>query len=450
MSTNEGRPAALPRSLDQLRLRLTAWYVGTFFAILTLLGIGMFATITKRFDRDLDASLVVAARELARVARERADAGGGPGAALIDSVRDLTIPDRTLVLTDTAGRALDGRAIDRHLTALAKAAARAGAADRAFRAAAAGGDRLLRAHAERFDVRGGGRLIAVAVADEIELEDRYASLIAAFGAAALAALVLVAVGGWLLARQSTAPVERAVAHMRRFMADAAHELRTPLTVVRSRADVALQRSRDPAEYAAALAGISRETERLGHIVDDLLTLARADAGERPIERRRVFLDDVTLDAAEAARAIADRKAVRLEVDEFEEAPVNGDAALLRQLVIILLDNAIKFTPAHGLVRVSVGSTPAGAELTVSDTGIGIDPAQLAHVYERFYRGDPARTRQESRADGASEGVGLGLSIARWIADEHGATIRIESQPGHGTRVAVQFPAALAPPAVSSS
>ncbi len=182
----------------------------------------------------------------------------------------------------------------------------------------------------------------------------------------------------------------------------------------------------------------------------LLTLARADAGERPIERRRVFVDDVTLDAAEAARAIAERKSVRVEVEAFEEAPVDGDETLLRQLAMILLDNAIKFTPADGAVRVGVRYTPAGAVLSVSDTGIGIEPSHLPHVFERFYRGDPARTPNRGRENGSSEGAGLGLSIARWIADEHGASITIESAPSHGTRVDVHFPLAATGPLVSSS
>jgi signal transduction histidine kinase len=137
--------------------------------------------------------------------------------------------------------------------------------------------------------------------------------------------------------------------------------------VRSRAEVALQRARTPDEYVQALHAIERETERLGGIVEDLLMLARADAGQRPIERRRIFLDDLTLDAAESARIIADRKAVRLEVEEFEEAAVNGDPTLLRQLVLILLDNAIKFTDPGGVVRVGVRADASVATLTVTDT-----------------------------------------------------------------------------------
>jgi signal transduction histidine kinase len=416
--------------LSRLRRRLTAWYVGTFFAILALLGIGMFATITSRFDRDLDASLRDATAELISAARAH-----GPQTAS-DVLR---ISDRSLYLLDTTGLAVTADSVEPWLIALGREAwHKRGTGAAAVHVAPDG--RILRAEARPFGLSDGRQLVAVAVADEIELEDRYASLIAAFGAAAVAAVVLVAVGGWLLARQSTAPVERSIVHMRRFMADAAHELRTPLTVVRSRAEVALQLSRSSDEYVTALRGIERESTRLGHIVEDLLMLARADAGERPIERQRVFLDDVTLDAAEAARAIATRRSVRVDVEAFEEAPVVGDPILLRQLALILLDNAIKFTLCNGVVRVAVHSSPTTATLIVSDNGVGIAPDQLPHVFERFYRGDPSRTRNGTR-DGTSEGAGLGLSIAQWIANEHGATIRIDSQPGHGTRVTVQFAAA---------
>src|SRR5262249_41240457 len=152
---------------------------------------------------------------------------------------------------------------------------------------------------------------------------------------------------------------------------AAHELRTPLAVVRSRAEVATQRPREREEYLTALRSIERESERLGGIVEDLLMLARADSGERTLQRRRVFFDDVTLDAADAVRVIADGKSVRLEVGDFEEAPVDGDPTLLRQLVVILLDNAIKFTPSDGVVRIGVRANEVEAELSVSDTGTGI-------------------------------------------------------------------------------
>ncbi|MEO7086239.1 MAG: HAMP domain-containing sensor histidine kinase [Gemmatimonadaceae bacterium] len=446
MTGGGARTTTLGASLDRVRLRLTAWYVGTFFAILFLLGVGLFATITKRFDRELDLSLREATHELVRVAtvRDRAATASATRFIPFDSIRDLTIPGRTLYVLDTTGHSTSGEPVDPWIADLARAGWIHRGADRAFNAPH---DRILRGHAEPIVLPSGPGLVAVAVADEIELEDRYTSLIVVFGVTSLAALVLVAVGGWFLTQQSTAPVEAAIAHMRRFMADAAHELRTPLTIVRSRAEVALQRPRDADEYVRALRGIEQDSTRLGRIVEDLLMLARADAGERPIEHHRVFLDDIALDAAEAARVIADRKLVSLEVVDFEEAAVSGDAELLRQAVMILLDNAIKFTGAGGVVRVAVTARGSSVSLVVSDTGIGIPAEQLPHVFDRFYRGDPSRRREStsesgmSEGNGMSEGAGLGLSIARWIVEEHDGSISIESAPGQGTRAIVQFPAA---------
>jgi len=411
------------QSLRRLRLRLTIWYAGTFLVILALLGIGIFATITARFDRDLDSSLIDATKQLSLLARERGVA------AAVDALR---IPDRRLAIADTTGRTIVGEALEPWLQRLVQSAAHAGARGENHQER----DRILRAQAAPFRLDDGRAFVAVSVADEIELEDRYMALIAELAAAGVIAAVLVAIGGWIVAGQSTAPVERAIEQMRRFMADAAHELRTPLTVVRSRAEVALQRSRSADDYADALRGIERETIRLGRIVEDLLTLARADAGQRPIERERVFLDDAALDAADAARVIAERKGVRLEVSDFEESPVVGDAALLRQLGLILLDNAVKFTPPGGVVRIAVRVANGAPTIVVSDTGVGIGPDELPRIFERFYRGDPSRTRSDG---GTTEGAGLGLSIAKWIAEEHRAEILVLSRIGVGTEMKVEFP-----------
>ena len=282
----------------------------------------------------------------------------------------------------------------------------------------------LRLHAERFATVSGTPYIAVAAADRQELEDEYAALIAAFAGAAFVALLLVAGGGYVLVRQSTAPVERTMEYMRRFMADAAHELRTPLTVLRTRAEVTLQRERGVADYQAALQSIEREAERLGKIVEDLLLLARADAGERPVARERLYLDDLLLEVASGHRFVAERRGLSLDVRGLDEAVILG----------IVLDNAVKFTPAGGGVTVAVAASGGEVRVTVEDTGPGIAPDQLPHIFERFYRGDPAR----ARADGA----GLGLAIARWIADAHGARIDVASEGGRGTRVVLVFPPAL--------
>jgi signal transduction histidine kinase len=352
----------------------------------------------------------------------------------MDAVDELHIPDRTLYLFDSAGVPLKPDSAPEWLRKVAVEAAYTG---EVLRNHHNHGEGELRVYAKRFRLDSRTPRVALATADNIELEDKYASLIAAFGAAAAAALLLIAGGGWFLVRESTKPIERSMEHMRRFMADAAHELRTPLTVLRTRAEVALQQERHPTEYDAALTAVAADAERLGHIVDDLLTLARADAGERTIERAPVYLDDVALDAADAAKVVAQAKGVTLAIDNFDEAVVDGDAVLLRQLVMILLDNAIKFTPRGGTVRVSIGAADGRARLTVEDSGAGIPADQLPHVFERFYRGDPARSR-ESSAHGTGDGAGLGLSIARWIGDAHNAVIDLNSTVGAGTRASVTF------------
>ena len=218
--------------------------------------------------------------------------------------------------------------------------------------------------------------------------------------------------------------------MRRFMADAAHELRTPVAVLRTRADVALQREREPAEYVATLEALGRETERLSGIVDDLFTLARADAGERPLHLERVQLDELILETVSATGALAERQGVTLAVGAADEVVLEADTGLVRQLLVILLDNAIKFSERGGVVAVDLRASPTLATLTVRDTGVGIPPGELSRVFDRFYRGESAR--------GSTSGAGLGLSIAQWIATAHDARIEIASTPGHGTMITVSF------------
>jgi signal transduction histidine kinase len=421
------------RPLALLRLRLTAWYVATFGLILLLLGGGLLLAIRSQISRHLDESLRQAAAELMRAARIREVEARTTSGAVVDAVDELHIPDRALYLLGTDGTPIKPPVADPWIREAARRAARDQSVDLEVEAR----DHRLRLYAERFTVPGPKTYVGAAVADVVELEDQYASLIGAFGGAALIGLVLVAFGGWLLVRKSTAPVEHSMETMRRFMADAAHELRTPIAVLRSQAEVALQRERDGAAYAEALRRVESEAARLGATVEDLLTLARADAGERQVERRRVFLDDLALDAAAGARALADKRGVALEVGTFEEAVLSGDPALVRQLLMIVLDNAVKFTPAGGRVRLGVAAPGGQAEVVVEDTGIGIRADQLPHIFERFYRGDPAR----ARGNGA-DGAGLGLAIARWIADAHGARIDVTSQPGTGTRVAIRFPATV--------
>jgi signal transduction histidine kinase len=414
------------RPLARLRLGLTVWYAATLGLILFLLGTGLYSVIRGQIARQLDHSLESAARELRRAADTRELEAVSAKGTVVDAVDELRIPDRTLFLLDSAGGPVKPGWADSAIVQ----AARGAPVRRDVRV----GQQVVRLFADRFRTTGGAPYIAVAVADHSELEDEYTALIAAFSGAALMAVLLFAGGGYVLVRKSTAPVERTMEYMRRFMADAAHELRTPLTVLRTRAEVTLQREREPSEYTAALTAIEREAERLGGIVEDLLLLARVDAGERPLQKSQVYLDDLVLEVAGGAGVVAERRGVKLEVDKAEEAAVQGDPTLLRQLIAIVVDNAVKFTPSGGRVHVGVASENGTPGIIVEDTGPGISAEQLPHIFERFYRGDPARSR--------SDGAGLGLSIARWIADAHGAIIDVKSEVGKGTRVAVRFPATV--------
>jgi signal transduction histidine kinase len=220
--------------------------------------------------------------------------------------------------------------------------------------------------------------------------------------------------------------------MRRFVADASHELRTPAAVLRSTAEVGLQRERSAEEYGRLLATIRDEAQDLGDLVDGLLLLASVEEGKLPLRRDRLFLDDVLVDALGRARVQGSSKEVSIRLGHFEEAPVTGDPVLLRQLLLIVLHNAVKFTPPQGWVEGSVTRVDGRCRVTVRDSGPGIPASALPHVFERFYRADESRS---------TDGAGLGLSIARAIADAHRAEIRIDSAPEGGTTVSIDLPAA---------
>lgn len=414
--------------LIRLRLRLTIWYVATFGLIIVLLGGGLFAVITYQLKQQLDDSLRDATLELVRAARIRELEQESVRGRVIDAVDELNIPDRILYLLDAQGNPVKPSKVDPWIV---EAARKAGKLGQVTVQNSTPNDKTLRLHAMRFKLASGQHLVAVAVADQEELEDKYADLIAAFVAIAILALILVAAGGFFLVRKSTQPIERSIVFMRRFMADAAHELRTPITILRTRAEIALQQPRDTANYVSALRGIEVESRRLGSIVESLLVLARADAGERQIEKERIFLDDIAIDAAGAAQVVARQKNVEITVDEFEEAPIEGDSSLIRQLVMIVLENAVKFTDPGGQVHVRVSMIEGAPRFSVADTGIGIKAEELGRVFQRFFRGETARSR--------TEGAGLGLSIASWIAREHDASISLKSEPGQGTTVTVTFP-----------
>jgi len=213
---------------------------------------------------------------------------------------------------------------------------------------------------------------------------------------------------------------------RQFMADASHELRTPVSVIQTAAEVTLDReARESWEYRDALAIISEQSARLTRMVDDMMVLARADAGAYPLTPSLLYLDEIVAECVRAVSVIAATRAVALVTHLQPDVSMIGDDGLLRRLTMNLLDNAVQYTPTGGTVTVALTRDSTFATITFSDTGPGIPDADRERVFERFVRLDPARSDKS--------GAGLGLPIAQWIAAEHGGTLTVEPNDGGGCR-----------------
>ena len=229
-------------------------------------------------------------------------------------------------------------------------------------------------------------------------------------------------------------LESSVQRIRQFTADASHELRAPVSLIRTTAEVAvLKRDRPAAEYLQALDEILEESERTSQVVDSLMLLARTDSGKETLQRVPVDARTILQSAAEQGERLARSRAVAfvLEVPP-EPVPIQADTRALRRALLILMDNAAKYTREGGGVRAELSSEDGVAIASVSDTGIGIDRQDLAHVFDRFWRADKARSREH-------DGSGLGLSIAKWIVDAHGGSISVESEIGKGSTFAIRLP-----------
>lgn len=231
-----------------------------------------------------------------------------------------------------------------------------------------------------------------------------------------------------------AGLDSAFNEQRRLTADVSHELRTPLSVIQAQTSLALKRDRTPQEYAAVLNSIQEESERMSKIVEDLLLLARAEAGQEVLEHDPVRLDVITRWAVEHVRGMAQDRQITLSMS-LKPVMVTGDSGRLRQMVLNLVHNAIKYTDAGGAVRVRVVGKEEMAALTVADTGAGIDESSLPHIFERFYVADRSR---------AERGSGLGLSIVHWIVVAHGGAIDVRSKAGAGSTFTVSLPVATQP------
>ncbi len=229
-------------------------------------------------------------------------------------------------------------------------------------------------------------------------------------------------------------IARYIEQMREFTANAAHELRSPLTAMYSGMQVALNAERSAAEYQEVLSDLLEEASGLRLLVNRLLLLAEGDVGQVCNAPKPVQLDEVVRRSAEMFQGVAEVAGVELQIERLEPLLVPGDAGYLWQVINNLLDNATKYTPAPGRVRVTLVEEAGAAVLRVADSGAGIAAEDLPHVFERFYRGDKGRGRQ-----GNTRGTGLGLSICQTIVAAHQGTIEITSVPGRGTEVTVRLP-----------
>src|SRR5256885_360605 len=241
--------------------------------------------------------------------------------------------------------------------------------------------------------------------------------------------------------QMMSRLERNFAALRRFTADASHELKTPLTVLRAGVERAITTPNMPQDTLAALEETLQEIKRMTELVDALLTLARADEGTAPLHRAPVDLRTIIEEARETGELLAEQAGVKMDVaTPPDPVIVPVDASRIRQLILNLLTNAVKYTPAGGRVRMQLVHADGRVTLTVADTGIGIAPGDLPHIFDRFWRADSARTRTGERS-----GAGLGLAICKWIAEAHGGQIEVVSRPGRGTTFTVTLPREAQPP-----
>jgi len=246
--------------------------------------------------------------------------------------------------------------------------------------------------------------------------------------------LIIAVGaGFYLANRAMKPIRLSMERQQQFVSDASHELRTPLSVIQAHTELLLRHPEHTIEQDSKhVSTVLQEARRMSKLVGGLLTLARSDSGQQELDMRPVELDRIVQDSVRKMQMLAELKEIIVQTEVESPIPMQADEERLHQLLTIVLDNAIKYTPEGGLIRVVCRKLAHSAHLEIEDTGIGIAPEHLPRVFDRFYRSDKARTRQEG-------GTGLGLSIAKWIVESHGGKIRVESKLSVGTQVHVTLP-----------
>ena len=395
---------------SKARIRLTAWYAGVLAAFIALLGTAVYLVERHQLFSNVNHGLhVQAARVITGYSTQ--------GFPFIIALSDAAPSAYRISLTDATGQT--GQHVINQPSAQA---ALINGSD--MRTVSAPGGRL-RVLSERIRPT-----LVLQVARSLEPEEEALDhLLVVLLLGGGAAVVVATIGGWFLAGKALTPVQEAFERQNAFVADASHELRTPLAVIRANAEF-LQESEPTSEEASEIVS---ETDRLSSLVDSLLAVARGDTNGA-VAYDELDLGAVVEGSAASMRSLATERGITLDISATPELRIRGSREQLRQLVVILVDNALRYTGSGGHVEVDVTGRDGSAVVAVTDTGIGIPPEALGQVFERFYRADEARNRD-------SGGAGLGLAIAQKLVDEHGGSIAAESAPGEGSTFTVTLPLA---------
>lgn len=464
-------------------MRLTAWYAATLALVLSVFGALLYGVVAYQLVRHHDGSLKDAATQVARVLSEHEDC-----ASITDAQRaELDLVGHLVLFHEVAGEKrifYQSTDLGSMQIPLEKLTASDETPGRGWFETIEDPPRPLRIYSESYESRSGRRGLIHVAAGLGDVPGPLASLRLALFLMAPLAVLFASLGGYWLAGRALAPVdevtrmareigasslgrrlpvtktqdeiarlvdtfnqmiarlEGSFESMKRFTADASHELRGPLTTMRGAIDVALSQPREASAYMQALTSVGEDVDRLRSIAEDLLVLARADAGHVKIERLPVKLNIVAAEVADSFRPIAVEQSVSVEVRCDSEVSVQGDERWLRQLLFNLVDNAIKFsTPPAGSessarVLVEVVELEHDALLRVTDTGPGIPEEALPRLFERFYQADAARSHT------GRQGVGLGLSIAEWVVHAHGGVIAAANGQNGGGVFTISLPLAL--------
>jgi len=461
-----------------IRTRLTLWYVAVLALVLTAFGVGVLWLQTRFSRSQFDEELSTLGATVSSALRGELSESHDLPRAASETRNDFNIPNRTIAILDG-----DGRPVAAHWRGFRRADLPRPDGDRTLTTTVVQGNRRWRVRVQREESVDGTFAVAVAASEDMLVRER-SLLIKALLVGAPGALVLAAIVCWWTASRAMRPlihmseqaevitlnsldtrlrgpdrndevgqlrrafnrlldrVAAGVATQRRFMADASHELRTPISAARTAAEVTLARPhRGEDEYRDALTIVAGQTTRLGRMVDDMLVLARVDAGGHRIRPHQCLITDVMAECAEVARVLCVAKGVAFEARLEPAISCEIDEALVRQLALNLLENAVNYTAEGGGVALALRAGFEFAEIVVTDTGCGIPASDRDRIFERFVRLDEAR-----RAEG---GAGLGLPIARWIAEAHHGSLWLEASGPSGSTFVARLPHAIAPARAAS-